>query len=583
MPPYASYSSVLDGSLRLESSSTNSERYGNGSLIVQNGCEFYGSSDQYLKSSHASADLYIQSAKNLLASASSVSITGTTSAALVSTAGNVTARGTSANLTATTGDVSVVGVTSANLSSTAGSVLVSGATAVTVTSATGPVSLNATSGDATVQASGTVYLTGAGKQETFSAATGLSTGDYFIKSISGVATLLAEGSEARVFGNTLAHLRGTSAVKVESTSGNATVQASGTVYLIGTSKEETFTSVNATSSANYVVHSTAGDAKFESDTKDVKLYGKTLAHVRGTDSVKIESTAGDIKLISYTSVDSTAPTISSTATTSVSLGAPTINVVAATLSKVEAPTVEVGKTSDVVTISQLGKATNVKGNLTVDGTTTSTGDVSMLGNCSINGNLTVTGSTTNVSTQNLLVQDNIIVLNSASAAGKDAGLLFTRASGLDSTSLFWDESELSFVLASTKSTQDAPTVLKEAYSALRCSTITADSVTLVNFGTKTFTLDGQSSTPVTVDGINKTRGTYDFQIQSDAVNGSVYNYKMVKSSAAATSASFGLHAAGDDGSQVWVQWNANEVPKFYMKNYSANTGNLNFTVVFTTV
>ena len=510
MPPYASYSSVLDGSLRLESSSTNSQRYGNGSLIVQNGCEFYGSDDQYLKSSHASADLYIQSAKNLLASASSVSITGTTSAALVSTSGNVTARGTSADLIATTGSVSVVGVSSANLSSTAGSVLVGGATSVTVTSTTGPASLNATAGDTTVQASGTVYLTGASKQESFSSTSAVSTSDYYIKSVSGNATLLAEASESRV-------------------------------------------------------------------------YGKTLAHLRGTDAVKVESTAGDIKLIGYTSVDSTAPVISSTATTSVSLGAPTINVVASTLSTVEAPTVEVGKTSNVVTISQLGKATNVKGDLTVDGTTTSTGDVSMLGNCSINGNLTVTGSTTNISTQNLLVQDNIIVLNSASAAGKDAGLLFTRPSGADSTSLYWDESENTFALASTKSTQDSPTVVKEAYSALRCSSITADSVTLVNFGTKQFTLDGQSSTPVTVSGINKLRGTYEFQIQSDALDGSVYNYKMVKATATATSASFGVHAAADDGSQVWVKWDAGEMPKFYMKTFSSNAGNLNFSVVFTTV
>jgi hypothetical protein len=426
-----------------------------------------------------------------------------------------------------------------------------------------------------------VYLTGATKSETFGTATASSTNDYLIKSVSANATLQADAAEARVYGKTLAHLRGDNGVKVESTSGDATVTAYGTLYLTGNYKSENFVTVNATSSADYVMHSTAGNAKLQSDTKDVLVYGKTLAHVRA-DSTKIESVVSDVKLVGFTSVDTTAPTISSTATTSVSVSAPTINVVATTLSKVEAPTVEVGKTSNVVTISQTGKATNVQGDLAVLGTT-NTKSVNVDGNCSITGNLTVLGATTTISTENLLVKDNIIVLNSASAAGKDAGLLFTRSAGADSASVYWEELTHKFVLATTKSTQDSGTLVKEAYSDLQCRDIIANSVTLPNFGTKTFTLGGQSPTAVSIPEINKKRGSYEFQIQSAADNGSVYNYKVVKANKDAKSSSFGVHAGGDDGSQVWVKWDADGVPMFYMKNYSTSPDPLVFYVNYVTV
>ena len=87
----------------------------------------------------------------------------------------------------------------------------------------------------------------------------------------------------------------------------------------------------------------------------------------------------------------------------------------------------------------------------------------MSNNCIIAGNLTVQGSTINIDTQNVLVKDNVMVLNSAAAIGKDCGLLFKRSTGLDSTAFFWDESDLSFALASTDSLQDASTLIPKAY------------------------------------------------------------------------------------------------------------------------
>jgi hypothetical protein len=598
MPPYANpYSSVLDGSLRVESS-TNSDRYGKGSLIVQNGCEFFGEEHQFLKSTHVNADLNIQSAKNLLASAKAVTITASTGTVSInSTVGSVTVSGISASLTAITGSVAVVGGTSAGLTSTTGVAFVRGETSASVTAQNGPASLNALSGNATVQASGIVTLTGATKTETFGNVNASSTSDYSIKSTTGKAVLTSELSNVEVFGKTLAHLKGTDAAKVEATSGNATVKASGTVALEGTTKTETFGTVGATSTGNYVVTSSGGNVTLNASTGTVELFGKTKVYVKGTDLTTIESTLGSVQLVGATNVTTSAVNISSTGSTSISLTAPTISLSGSTISKVEAPTVEIGKTSDTVTISQAGKDTNVQGKLTVVGAT-NLSSLNTSGDCIIGGNLTVSGSVTNIDTQNLLVKDNIIVLNSASEAGRDAGMIFA-STGAVSTALYYDQSESAFVLSTTLSNATGPTLEKQSYSDLKCKNITANAITLTNFGTKEFQLDGRIMNQyTTIPEIDKKRGSYEFQIESVSNGGSVYNYKMVKSGtdtgsgatgpggfipAKSVSSSFGVHTEGDDGSQVWVRWESDKAPEFYMKNISANVGNLSFRVTYTTV
>ena len=106
---------------------------------------------------------------------------------------------------------------------------------------------------------------------------------------------------------------------------------------------------------------------------------------------------------------------------------------------------------------------------------------------------------------------------------------------------------------------------------------------MANFGTKTFTLQGDShDLHDPIPGIDKLRGSYEFQIQSADNDGSVYNYKMVKSVASMESSSFGVHANGEDGSQVWVKWSPNEVPRFYMKN-TGTAGPKTFYVNYLTV
>jgi hypothetical protein len=598
MPPYANpYSSVLDGSLRVESS-TNSDRYGKGSLIVENGCEFFGSQNQFVKSTNVNADLTIESAKNLLASAKTVTITASTGAVGInSTAGSVTLSGISASLTAITGSVSVVGGTSANLTSTTGNAYVLGKTAASVTADSGPASLIATSGSVTVHAAQTMFLTGSTKQEAFGNVLASSTTDYSISSTNGSAIFNANNGEARVFGKTLASVIGHEGVKIEATGGNSTVKASGIVYLEGATKQETFGTVNATSTGNYAITSSTGKVQLNATgaAGAVELLGKTNVYVKGTDLTTIES-SGTVTVVGP-NVNTSATHISSTGSNSITLTAPDISLSGSTISKVEAPTVEIGKTSNTVTISRAGQDTNVQGKLSVtQHTILSTLNTS--GDCTIGGNLTVSGSVTNIDTQNLLVKDNIIVLNSADAAGRDAGMVFA-ATGALSTALYYKNSESAFVFSTTESSSaTGPVLITKDYSDIKCKNITASYITLTNFGTKQFQLNGKDSTPVTIPEINKTRGSYEFQIESVSNGGSVYNYKIVKSGtdtgfgatgpdgfipAKSVSSSFGVHTEGDDGSQVWVRWESNSVPEFYMKKYSKNDGMLTFRVNYITV
>ena len=462
MPPLASYSSLLDGSLRIESS-TNSAKHGNGALLVQNGCEFFGEADQVLKTSNVSADFLITSAKDLKGSGTNVLLTGASSAGVVAT--------------------------------------------------TGPLSLTASSGSATLSASANFNVTANLKSETI------------------------------------------------------------------------VTTATSTSGGDNLVQSTAANATLEATNVEARVFGKTLAHLKGIDAVKVESTAGKIDLLGSTSVDAVAPSITSTATTKVDLSAPTINVVAATLAKVEAPAVEVGKTSNTVDISQPTKQTNVLGDFNVSGTSTLVGDVAMSNNCVITGNLTVNGATTTITTENLLVKDNIVLLNDGATTVRDVGFLFNRLPGNDDTTFFWDESDNNFIFATTKNTAADATFTVESYAGLKCSNIYASGeISMDTFATKSFNLIGNSSAPVFVPAINKLRGSYEFQIQSDDATGSVYNYKVIKSLASSvTFASFGVHSQGEDGSQVWVKWEAGESPKFYLKNLSSSSATLGFKIKYTTV
>ena len=441
MPPYSSYSSQLDGSLRIISAN-NTSKHGNGSLLVQNGVDMFGSSDQYIRSTNASADLYVSSAKNFSATGTIVNVSGSSGAIFKTTSGNV--------------------------------------------------ELRSDSGDAALHGS-TMYLSGTAKQENFTSALATTVADYTIKSSGANATLQADNLEARVFGHSLAHIRGNQGALLESNNGNVTIHAA--------------TDINCTA-------------------------------VNCTTSATIKST----------------------------LSAPEVDVNASTLVKLEAPTVQIGVTADVVTISQTGKQTNVQGNMLVS------------------GNLTVSGTTTTVDTQNVLVKDNLLVLNSASEVGKDAGLLFHR-SGADSTAMFWDESEGRFVLATTESTHDAATVVQKSYADMQLNKLVASQVEIDGFKTLSVDLADNASTPYVFAGL-KSRGVYEFQVESVADGGAVYQYKICKSDSTSGSfTSFGIHQASTTDEEVSIKWDANSAPALYHKTVkTAGSGaNLSYKVKYMSV
>jgi len=72
-------------------------------------------------------------------------------------------------------------------------------------------------------------------------------------------------------------------------------------------------------------------------------------------------------------------------------------------------------------------------------------------NVSINGDLTVVGTTTTVDSQNLVVEDNLLVINSNNSAATDAGIMINRGGASDPAVLYWDESLDVFRVGTTTS------------------------------------------------------------------------------------------------------------------------------------
>ena len=86
----------------------------------------------------------------------------------------------------------------------------------------------------------------------------------------------------------------------------------------------------------------------------------------------------------------------------------------------------------------------------------------------INGNLTVNGTQTTVNTENVIVNDPLMVLSSSAASGvADSGLLINR--GTDSNVAFiWDESQDHFAVINTTATDNSANDLSiTSYSDLK--------------------------------------------------------------------------------------------------------------------
>ena len=379
--------------------------------------------------------------------------------------------------------------------------------------------------------------------------------------LSSVATSHLTGQNVNLTSASDSTLKSTAGSMLLEAGTDCTVKASAgsTLYLSGRIKDESFVSTLCKSTADYTIKSSGANATLQADSGEARVFGSTLSHVKAG-SAKLESTSAKTDIIGKTDVDIKAPLISSVATTKITVSAPEVDVNSSTLVKLEAPTVEIGLTSDNVNISAVGKQTTVQGN------------------CTIAGNLSVQGTTTQINTQEILVKDNLMVLNSASQVGKDAGLLFNR-NGTDATSMYWSEADKEFVFASTLSAHDAETVITKDLQTVRAKNFVGDAIEMPGFKTVTFNLKDNDAVAYEFPGL-KTRGCYEFIIESVVDNGAVYNYKICKSKATLDEyVAFGIHQSADSNEEITIKWDANKPPAVYHKVLKTGGSGVNIAYV----
>ena len=102
--------------------------------------------------------------------------------------------------------------------------------------------------------------------------------------------------------------------------------------------------------------------------------------------------------------------------------------------------------------NRIGVKTNSPGNFTLD----VNGSVRVQSDLTVTGDLIVSGQTTQLDTQNLTVEDNMLVLNSGSSRATDAGIMINRGDALNNAIMLWDEATDRFKFGTT--TQDGSTV-----------------------------------------------------------------------------------------------------------------------------
>ena len=78
----------------------------------------------------------------------------------------------------------------------------------------------------------------------------------------------------------------------------------------------------------------------------------------------------------------------------------------------------------------------------------------------------------------------------------------------------------------------------------------------------------------------KTRGCYEFIIESVLADGAVYNYKICKSKAATNEyVSFGIHQSGNTDEEIILKWDASKPPAVYHKTFKTGGTGANIAYV----
>ena len=148
-------------------------------------------------------------------------------------------------------------------------------------------------------------------------------------------------------------------------------------------------------------------------------------------------------------------------------------------------------TTDNGLITLDGSAPNgtVESNLTFDGSV-----LNVYGDAVISGNLTISGTSTTVNTQNLLVQDPLILLaaTQSGAPTLDSGLMINRGSGA-TQAFIWDESLDEFALISTDDASDViGNVNITGYSNLSVGGLTASQIKITSGAASGYLLSSDS-------------------------------------------------------------------------------------------
>ena len=118
-----------------------------------------------------------------------------------------------------------------------------------------------------------------------------------------------------------------------------------------------------------------------------------------------------------------------------------------------------------VTNGRLGVKTASPGNFALD----------VNGNTRITGDLTVQGTTTTVDSQNLAVEDNLIVINSSGSVGHNSGVMINRGSEGNNAVMIWDESTDKFKVGTTTSDGSTTSDFAVTLSAIQAAEPTASS------------------------------------------------------------------------------------------------------------
>jgi hypothetical protein len=95
--------------------------------------------------------------------------------------------------------------------------------------------------------------------------------------------------------------------------------------------------------------------------------------------------------------------------------------------------------------SRIGIRTDAPGNYALD----VNGTARFQDSVTITGDLTVVGTTTTVDSQNLSVEDNILVINSNNSAATSAGIMINRGGANDPAVFYWDETNDVFKVGTT--------------------------------------------------------------------------------------------------------------------------------------